>query len=77
MQSLLRDQDTLEQGIERGIEQGIEQGRFEEKIEMAKNGLENNIPIGTISVMTGLSIEEVSEITELTIERLTSLRLGS
>jgi len=58
MQSLLRDQDMLERGIERGIEQGAS----EKEIEIAKNGLENNIPIETISVMTGLSIEEIEKL---------------
>jgi len=58
MQSLLRDQDTLE----RGIEQGIEQGRFEEKIEMAKNMLLDDVPLETISKYTSLSIAELEEL---------------
>jgi len=57
MQSLLRDQDTLERGIE--------QGASEKEIEIAKNGLENNVPIETISVMTGLSIEEIKKLKKM------------
>ena len=36
--------------------------REDAKEEIAKNGIEKNIPIETISVMTGLSIEEIGRL---------------
>jgi len=50
MQSLLRDQDK------------IDHARFEEKIEMVKNGLINNIPLDAIMIMSKLSKEEIENI---------------
>jgi len=62
MQSLLRDQDKFDAGVERGIEQGREQGEHKKAIEIAKNGLANNIPIETISLMTGFKVSELEKI---------------
>ena len=39
-----------------------EQGREENKIETVKNGLENSVPIETISALTGLSTSEIETI---------------
>ena len=50
-----------EKGIQKGIEQGLEQGAKQEKIEIAKNLLDI-LDDETISLKTGLSIEEVKEI---------------
>ncbi len=48
---------------ERGIEQGIEQGAKEKSIEIAKNLIQKNIDIKIISDSTGLSIEEIQNLT--------------
>ena len=49
---------------ERGIEQGIEKGAKEKSIEIAKNLLQKNIDIKIISDSTGLSIEEIQNLTK-------------
>ena len=54
----------LSEAKEEGIEQGISQGISEEKNNVAKNLLSMNMPIEDISKATGLSIEEISKITE-------------
>jgi len=54
--------ERLKRDIEEELKQGIEEGASEKAIEIAKNGLENNVPIETISVMTGLSIEEIEKL---------------
>ena len=45
-----------------GIKRGIKEGRKEEKIEIAKKLLETKMEINEISRITGLSIEEISNI---------------
>ena len=56
--------EAKNEGISEGIEQGISQGISEEKVNIAKNLLSMNMPIEEISKATGLSIEEISKITE-------------
>lgn len=53
----------VERGIEQGLKQGVEQGRYEEKILITKRLLQ-----------TGLSIEEISEVTGLEIEQIEKLK---
>lgn len=43
--------------FEDGIDAGIKQGKQEEKIDLAKKMIENNIDIETVSQITGLSID--------------------
>ena len=50
--------DAREKGFKQGIEQGIEQN----KIEIAKNLLDNNVDINVISLSTGLSQEEIKNL---------------
>ena len=45
-----------------GYDEGIDVGKKEEKIEIAKNLLKQNISIENISLATGLSIEEISKL---------------
>ncbi|MBQ8777630.1 MAG: hypothetical protein IJZ71_11000 [Treponema sp.] len=52
----------MEIGLAEGREQGLEQGIKQVKIEVAKKSLEKNLPIETISEITGLSIKEIQEI---------------
>lgn len=55
-------EEGLEQGIEQGLEQGIEQGMEQAKIEIAKSMLEKKMDINTISEITGLQIEKITEL---------------
>ena len=55
-------QEGIVEGIEQGIEQGIEKGKLNEKIEIAKNLLNNNLDIHLISQSTELSIEEIENL---------------
>ena len=52
-------QNTL---LEKAERQGLEKGINSEKIEIAKNSLENNIDIDTIVKITGLKKEEVEKL---------------
>jgi len=53
------------------LSQGVlQRGREQRNIEIAQNGLRNNVPLDTISIMTGLTI---SELTDMTIEKTTKI----
>lgn len=52
----------FKQGYDEGIEQGIEKGIEQNKIEIAKNLLNNNVDINVISLSTGLSQEEIKNL---------------
>ena len=52
----------VKQGLEQGVKQGLEQGAKQEKIEIAKNLIQNGLDNELISKSTGLSVEEVREI---------------
>ena len=45
-----------------GYEEGIAEGQKSKQIEIAKKSLEQNIDINTISIITGLSIEEIKKL---------------
>ena len=49
-----RDKKMIEQGIEKGIEK--------ERLELAKKMKEEGVDIALISKITGLSIDEISEL---------------
>jgi predicted transposase/invertase (TIGR01784 family) len=51
----------IEQGIEKGIERGKEEGEKQAKIEIAKSLLDV-LDIETISMKTGLSVEEIEKL---------------
>ena len=51
-----------EQGIEEGIEEGMKEGAKQEKIEIAKNLLKENVEIDIIISATGLSKEEIEKL---------------
>ena len=57
-------QQGREQGLQQGLEQGLQQGIKQSKIEIAKKSLEKNLPLETISEITGLSIKEIQELGE-------------
>ena len=49
-------------GYDEGFEEGKAEGRKDEKIEIAKSMLEDNIPIEIIAKFTKLSIEEIEQL---------------
>ena len=53
-----------QEAYEDGMEQGITQGSQQKAIETAKNALNMNLPIEQIATLTGLSIEEVKNLTK-------------
>ena len=55
-------QQGREQGLQQGLQQGLEQGIKQSKIETAKKSLEKNLPLETISEITGLSIKEIQDL---------------
>ena len=59
--------EGLKEGIERGIEEGIEQG-IEQGLERGK--LESAVEIAKKLVSKGMSIEEVAEVSQISIEEL-------
>ena len=52
----------LKDGIKEGIKEGIEQGSNNKSIEIARNMLNKNMKIEEISELTGLSIEKIKYI---------------
>ena len=54
--------DAREKGFKQGYDEGIEQGIEKNKIEIAKNLLDNNVDINVISLSTGLSQEEIKKL---------------
>jgi predicted transposase/invertase (TIGR01784 family) len=47
------------EGLIEGEKLGIEKGRKDEKIEIAKHLLKNNVPLDVIASSTGLTIKEI------------------
>ena len=56
--------NATQEGINIGINQGISQGMKQEKIEIAKNLLEQNVDISIIMSATGLTKEEIEKLSE-------------
>ena len=52
----------IEKGLEQGIKKGIKKGINQEKKEIAKNMLNENIDIETISRVTKLTLDEIKSI---------------
>jgi len=50
------------QYFNKGLEQGIEQGIEKEKLSLAKNALKMNLSLEQISMLTGLSINEIEQL---------------
>ena len=55
-------EESHRQDINDSYNTGYDEGKKEEKIEIAKNLLKQNIPMENISQATGLSIEELSRL---------------
>lgn len=60
---ILLQQGSLElaeaKGVEKGIEQGIELGKHTEKLEIARNMLNNGLDIALIAQLTGLTQDDI------------------
>ena len=55
--------DAIREGLKQGIEQGIEQGKAEEKVTIARNLKSLGLTTGQIARATGLTEEEVEQVT--------------
>ncbi|MBQ9658951.1 MAG: Rpn family recombination-promoting nuclease/putative transposase, partial [Clostridia bacterium] len=55
-------EEGLEKGLKQGIEQGLEKGKEQGKIQFAKKLLAKNMNINEISELTELSIEEIKKL---------------
>ena len=52
----------ISQGIKQGISQGMKQGVYQEKLETAKNLFHLGLSIEQISTVTGLSLETLQQL---------------
>ena len=57
-------EEGISQGYTSGINDGISKGENKKSIEIAKNMLKKNMPIENISDITGLSIEKINKLTK-------------
>ena len=57
-------EEGISQGYKSGINDGISKGENKKSIEIAKNMLKKNMSIEDISDITGLSIEEINKLTK-------------
>ena len=55
-------EDGLSKGIKQGISQGMKQGAYQEKLETAKNLFHLGLSIEQISTVTGLSLETLQQL---------------
>ena len=58
----LRVEAAHKKGIEEGIQKVIEEGIEKGKLEMIMNGINNQVPLEVISIMSGYSVEELQRI---------------
>ncbi len=57
-------QQGVQQGIQQGVQQGLQQGRELERQKIAASLLAEGMNIEKISVLTGLSVEELRNIAQ-------------
>ena len=64
LRSIARHNETsaLRHAKIEGIIEGKIEGKTEERVEIAKNALQMNLPIETISKLTGLTSKEIKEL---------------
>ena len=55
-------QDGLEKGLQKGRKEGLHEGRQKEKLEVARNLLQEKMPADVVAKATGLSLEEVKRL---------------
>ncbi len=54
----------IQQGIEQGIQQGFSDGSYQKALETARLMCAHNYPISEICMMTGLSAEEIANLSK-------------
>ena len=64
--TLAREDYVWDEGLAEGLAQGLSRGKAEGKAEIIKKLLSNDIGIGEISSMTGISKGEIEEVVKLT-----------
>ena len=55
-------EEWIEVGYDKGHIEGIEEGKRQEKVNLVKSLIDNNVPVDTISKSTGLTAEKIKEI---------------
>ncbi|MBO5401371.1 MAG: hypothetical protein J6A14_06020 [Spirochaetaceae bacterium] len=55
-------EEAYEDGLSKGLQQGISQGAYQEKLETAKNLFHLGLSIEQISTVTGLSLETIKQL---------------
>ena len=55
---------SYDTGLEQGVKQGLEQGSKQKELEIAKAMLSDGDSIDKVSRITGLSIEEIKELSK-------------
>jgi len=60
LRSIARHNETS--ALRHAKEEGKTEGKTEERVEIAKNALQMNLPIETISKLTGLTSKEIKEL---------------
>ena len=55
-------EEAYEDGLSKGLQQGISQGVYQEKLETAKNLFHLGLSIEQISTVTGLSLETLQQL---------------
>jgi predicted transposase/invertase (TIGR01784 family) len=56
------EQQLIKQGIQQGLQQGLQQGIVKGKLETARKLKQKGLSIQEIAEITGLSIEEVEQL---------------
>jgi len=65
IKNIIKNAEEAEvRGMERGIERGIERGKHERDIEIVRNLLNINMPVVQIALVTGLSEEQIRQLSE-------------
>ena len=57
-------EEALQEGEAKGLSEGISEGSYQKALETAKLMRTHNYPIAEICMMTGLSAEEVENLSE-------------
>ena len=55
-------EEAYEDGLSKGLQQGISQGAYEKAVETAKNLFHLGLSIEQISTVTGLSLETIKQL---------------
>ena len=60
----LHDRDIMERARQEGISQGISQGTRQKAVDAARNALKMNLSVEQVSQITNLSLEEIRELAQ-------------